>query len=687
MFEVADSVWIILCMCLVMFMQVGFTCLEAGLTRSKNNINVAQKGFAGFAIAMFLFAAVGFSTMFGSSVGGWYGSSDHVFSIDADDSMLFLYQAMFLAVACALISGAVAERMTLKVYLLVVLIMSLVVYPVIGHWAWGTGGWLQDAGFYDMAGGSVVHSLGGAAALAAVLMVGPRHGRFETQDDGKVISVPVKESNLPLAIIGGLLLWIGWFGFTGGAHMGFTETTPHVLLVTLVAGAVGGTVVILLDTFGYHKGGGARFVSGALAGLVSIAACADIIQLPVAIMIAALAAVLMLCVQELMEHFAVDDAVGVVSVHLLPGVLGTLLVGVVSDEYSFEIQVQGVLAIVGTSFVVFYVFLYLLNRFIMPVRVSVDDEMRGMNISEHGERDEYNDLLVMMSNQAAAGNFGMRAQEESGTNAGEIALSYNMVLDQLESSFRQMMLQKRAMEQLYLEASNAQKRKSKFLSNMTHELRTPLNDILGMSELVRNTELDPTQESYMQAISSSGEMLLKLIENVLDMSKVDSGKMMLEEIPVEMKLVLENVISVVYPLYTAKNIDVTLEVNWEGRSQGVGDELRIQQVLFNLLSNAIKFTPDGSIHVSASVENEGDNVLLYTIRVKDDGIGIAEGKQADIFSSFVQSDVSTAREYGGNGLGLSICKELAELMGGDVTYESEPGKGSEFTFTCRLSKS
>jgi signal transduction histidine kinase len=319
--------------------------------------------------------------------------------------------------------------------------------------------------------------------------------------------------------------------------------------------------------------------------------------------------------------------------------------------------------------------------------VSVDDEMRGMNISEHGERDEYNDLLVMMSNQAAAGNFGMRAQEESGTNAGEIALSYNMVLDQLESSFRQMMLQKRAMEQLYLEASNAQKRKSKFLSNMTHELRTPLNDILGMSELVRNTELDPTQESYMQAISSSGEMLLKLIENVLDMSKVDSGKMMLEEIPVEMKLVLENVISVVYPLYTAKNIDVTLEVNWEGRSQGVGDELRIQQVLFNLLSNAIKFTPDGSIHVSASVENEGDNVLLYTIRVKDDGIGIAEGKQADIFSSFVQSDVSTAREYGGNGLGLSICKELAELMGGDVTYESEPGKGSEFTFTCRLSKS
>ena len=237
-----DIAWILISAGFVLLMQAGFMCLESGLTRSKNNINVAIKNIADFGISIVLFWGFGFALMFGASQGGLFGSSHFLTSFRGTGPWLasfFLFQAMFVGTATTIVSGAVAERMRFGSYLLFAAILSGLIYPLFGHWAWSGAlggsytGWLAGMGFRDFAGSSVVHSIGGWVALAAVIVIGPRTGRFPK--DGPPANI--QGSNFPLALLGTLLLWFGWIGFNGGSAMGLSDQVPGIIARTMLAGA------------------------------------------------------------------------------------------------------------------------------------------------------------------------------------------------------------------------------------------------------------------------------------------------------------------------------------------------------------------------------------------------------------------------------------------------------------------
>ena len=244
MIEGIDALWVVIASALVFLMQAGFLCLESGMTRSKNSINVAIKNFADFSLSTIVFWIFGFGFMFGTSNGGWFGTDFFVLDFGAEDpslTLFFVFQVMFCGASVTILSGIVAERMKLVAYLLVSLIVAGFLYPIAGHWSWanldgsGGSGWLAEMGFIDFAGSTVVHSVGGWAGLALVIIIGPRIGRFVKSAENTRIS----PSNLPLATLGAIFLFIGWLGFNGGSTLAMNETVPAILVNTIIAGCVG----------------------------------------------------------------------------------------------------------------------------------------------------------------------------------------------------------------------------------------------------------------------------------------------------------------------------------------------------------------------------------------------------------------------------------------------------------------
>jgi ammonium transporter len=440
--ETIDIAWLLVAAALVLFMQAGFTALESGLVRSKNSINVATKNFASFLVAASLFWLFGFGLMFGSGEGGLIGSSSFFF--DSDSTFLtafFLFQLGFIATATTLMSGAVAERMRFGGYLVLAVFVAAVTYPVFGHWAWGDGalregdggsdGWLKDLGFIDFAGSTVVHSVGGWVALAAIIILGPRIGRFGAG------AVPIRGHDLPLTTLGVFVLWVGWYGFNGGSLFALTSDVPAVIMNTTLAAAFGGlmgvTVTWLLD----RRPDVVTIMNGSLAGLVGITASAHIMSPWKAAVIGGVAALVMQGVTLILERLQIDDVVGAVPVHLGAGVWGTLAVGLLGDVDSFpeassRIEQIGIQLVgIGTCFVwafgVGYVLLSLINRRI-PFRIDREGELAGLNIAEHGASTELGDLLSDMDEHRRSGDFARPVRVEPHTEVGQIAVEYNRVL-------------------------------------------------------------------------------------------------------------------------------------------------------------------------------------------------------------------------------------------------------------------
>lgn len=271
--------WVLLAAFLVAVMQAGFTCLESGFVRAKNSINVAIKNLIDFCISSLLFTLFGYSLMFGPSHGGWIGdfSLAHYDAMDARESAFFLFELMFCGTAATIISGAVSERMRFVGYVIVTVVIAGVIYPIAGHWAWNglqfgqTTGWLAALGFMDFAGSTVVHSVGGWISLAAIVVVGPRIGRFG--EGGHRI----EGHNLPMSVLGVFLLWFGFFGFNGGSTLAFDKTVPLIVANTALAGAAGGLGGMLLDWAILRHPSVGGIVNGTVAGLVAICAGCNVI--------------------------------------------------------------------------------------------------------------------------------------------------------------------------------------------------------------------------------------------------------------------------------------------------------------------------------------------------------------------------------------------------------------------------
>jgi len=449
--SILDSTWVTICVALVFTMQAGFLCLESGMSRSKDAINVALKNMTDFSISILLFWACGFALMFGVSETGWIGTTDFFVSVDQQDSMqmtTFLFQAMFCATAATIVSGAVAGRMRFASYIIATLIISGLVYPVFGHWAWGganggPAGWLAAWGFVDFAGSTVVHSIGGWAALAAVLVIGPRLGRYPEGQPAQEIP----GSNLPLSMLGAMLLWMGWIGFNGGSTLAMNGQVAGIIGNTFLAGAAGmmTSLIVYWVIGGYPNVNQA--INGSLAGLVAVTASCHAISTPSAVLIGAIGATVMLGTCWIINRCKIDDVISAVPVHLAAGIWGTIAVALFGDLEilgsglsrweQLQVQLVGIFAAFAMTFGTTYPLLRIIQK-VYPLRVTAEEELAGLNVSEHGAATELYRLIAEMDEHRESGDFTQPVSFESYSEVGQIAEQYNRILAVINSERKQL---------------------------------------------------------------------------------------------------------------------------------------------------------------------------------------------------------------------------------------------------------
>ena len=384
-----NNTWMLVAAFLVFLMHLGFAALEAGSTQAKNTVNILFKNVCVLAIGLLTYGLIGFNLMypgevFAGGVVGWsgLGLGTDEWGVSADYASGhytywtdFLFQAMFAATAATIVSGAVAERVRLLSFLLFSTVYVALVYPLVGYWHWG-GGWLAAAGFHDFAGSTIVHSVGGWAALLAAWWIGPRIGAFEGEG--------FRGHSAPLAAIGVLLLWFGWYGFNGGSVLSADPAAVSFVVVTTTLAAATGVLVAAMGSWWLSgRPDLSLALNGALAGLVAVTAGADVLSPLASVGVGAVGGALLLGSTELMARLRIDDPVGAVPVHLVCGIWGTLAVGIFVPEVSLGVQVLGVVSIAAFCLLTTASALMVLDR-TFGMRVEAHEEAGGLDVHEHG---------------------------------------------------------------------------------------------------------------------------------------------------------------------------------------------------------------------------------------------------------------------------------------------------------------
>lgn len=395
----ANNIWMMLATALVFIMHLGFAGVEAGFGQSKNTVNILFKNTITPIIGLTTYCFVGFNLMYPGEfniISGVFGFSGFGIGFDPaiDGASIdyanggytywtdFLFQGMFAATAATIVSGAIAERVKLSSYMIFTLIFVGLVYPFVGSWKWG-GGWLNEMNFYDFAGSTLVHSVGGWGALAGIIVIGSRLGKY---DDGKVIDKP--GSSVPLAVIGVFLLWLGWFGFNGGSVLSADpDKVSYVLVTTCLSACTGGLFGFLASYIKFKRMDLGMLLNGILAGLVGITAGADTVSINSALIIGAVAGLLVVLSSLGLDKLKLDDVVGAVSVHLTCGIWGTLAVGIFSTnaDHTFMTQLIGVLSYAAVAFPLAFLIFFVLKKTV-GLRVSKEHEVEGLDSHEHGIR-------------------------------------------------------------------------------------------------------------------------------------------------------------------------------------------------------------------------------------------------------------------------------------------------------------
>jgi Amt family ammonium transporter len=411
-----DTVWVMLTAFLVFFMNLGFALVESGLTRSKNTVNILAKNFIVFAIASLSFYAIGWGLMFGDG-NALFGTEGLFLVSGADNSPAmgdayagvysalnwtgvplwakFFFQLVFAGTAATIVSGAVAERIKFHAFIIFSFVMVGIIYPTTGHWIWG-GGWLAKLGMFDFAGSTVVHSVGGWAALTGALILGPRLGKYTR--DGRINPIP--GHNLSTATAGGLILWFGWFGFNPGSTMAASfADIARIAVTTNIAASAAAFTATLAAWLMIGKPDLTMIINGALAGLVAITAPCAFVSVGSALIIGAIAGVLVVAAVLFFDRVTVDDPVGAISVHLVNGIFGTLCVGLFAQDLVPKTTGDGLFfgggagllwaQLVGVATVGIFVFaisaiVWLILKAIVGIRVSEEEETEGLDLGEHG---------------------------------------------------------------------------------------------------------------------------------------------------------------------------------------------------------------------------------------------------------------------------------------------------------------
>jgi len=397
----ADYVWTLVAAALVFFMQAGFAMVEAGFTRAKNAINIMMKNLVDFSMGSLAFWAIGFGLMFGASSTGWFGTSGFFlsdFSPKGDPWVLafWMFQVVFAATAATIVSGGMAERTKFSGYIIYSVFISAFIYPIFGSWAWGGlyhgGGWLENLGFIDFAGSTVVHSVGGWAALAGAIVLGPRKDKYTA--NGQPRAIP--GHNMPLAALGVFILWFGWFGFNPGSTTAASKDIAMIFVNTNLAAAAGAVMAMFTSWVKLGKPEISMSLNGALAGLVAITSPCATVSPTSSVIIGAIAGVLVVFSVLFFERIRVDDPVGAISVHGVNGAWGTLAAGIFNmggtSAKIIGVQLLGIAACFVWTFVNAFILFKVIDK-VVGLRVTEEEEAEGLDYAEHGGN-AYPDFLV-----------------------------------------------------------------------------------------------------------------------------------------------------------------------------------------------------------------------------------------------------------------------------------------------------
>ncbi len=387
-----NNLWLLVATVLVFIMHLGFASLEAGFVQKKNTVNILFKNVMIISIGLISYYAIGFNLMYpGMNEGGFFGFSGFGLTVPDGEAIAyaegaytyytdFIFQAMFAATCCTIVSGAVAERINLTAFLIFCVFFVTISYPITGMWKWG-GGWLDAMGFYDFAGSTIVHAVGGFGALAAIILLGARNGKY-TKNGIK----PIPGHNMPLAAMGVFLLWFGWFGFNGGSVLSADASSVSLVFVTTSLAAAAGAIGAYFSSYAMFKSHDLSMVlNGILGGLVGITAGADLMSPGESIIIGLIAGAIIPLSVVFFDRLKLDDPVGATSVHLVCGIWGTLAVGIFGSKAGLSqigIQLVGIAAIGAFTFIFAFAIMYVL-KLTIGIRVSPEEELKGLDLSEH----------------------------------------------------------------------------------------------------------------------------------------------------------------------------------------------------------------------------------------------------------------------------------------------------------------
>ncbi len=416
-YSAVDTTWVLLGAILVFFMQPGFAMVETGLTRAKNAGNIVMKNFMDFSLGTIVFWFLGFGLMFGEDIGGIIGTPDlFVMNYDTGDAgypplVYLFFQTVFCATSATIVSGAMAERTKFSAYCIYSVAISLLVYPISGHWIWG-GGWLAEMGFHDFAGSTCVHMVGGVCALVGASILGPRIGKYNKDGSANAI----QGHSITLACLGMFILWMGWFGFNGGSTVSMTGddtilSVGSIMVTTNMAAATGAVAAMLLTWVKYGKPDVSMTLNGGLAGLVAITAGTDVVSVPGAFAIGLIAGlVIVYAIEFIDQKLKIDDPVGAIAAHGVCGALGTILTGVFAVEdgllYTGNpdflfIQILGVVVVAIYVFIAMNIVFRLIKATI-GLRVTPEEEINGLDFEEHGLVSAYADFMMAPDTTTAA---------------------------------------------------------------------------------------------------------------------------------------------------------------------------------------------------------------------------------------------------------------------------------------------
>jgi Amt family ammonium transporter len=682
-----ETILLTFAVALVLVMQAGFLALESGLTRSKNNTNVALKNLIDLSITTSFFWIFGFALAFKTPLLNLdYNLFDEGFFFTTSSSkeyLFFIFQALFCATCSTIISGAVAERLRFKAYPIMVIVTSVFVYPVIANSIWsgkfidGSIGWLYAKGFYDFAGSTVVHSTGGWMALGILIILGPRLGRFDK--NGKLKVIP--GSNLPLSALGCIALWFGWLGFNGGSVFSDIDSLGIVIMNTVVSGSFATTTAYITTFFLKDKTPHFEFyIFSALAGLVGVTASCNVVSPLSAAIIGVISSIVSTFVQRVLINFKLDDVTGAVAVHLAAGVWGTLAVAIfgnlelidngLSRLELLNVQFIGICATALWAFPISIILGLTLKKFNL-LRVSKEDEIRGLNLSEHNEESEFNELLsFMLDPNLTFEKSNFNTEEEAYSEMNVIAIAFNRVLERLN-------IKEKELEQVNNSLQKSNKELKTYDHTVAHDLKNPVGVIRNYCDILLEKENDDLKKAYLNKIKKACNTSLEIIEGLLELAQEDTSD--LTEI-VNLKIVMDEILKDFDDLI--KNHDAIIECNFESNYINA-NKLAIKQIFANIISNALKYGPNDkqpSIRISSHKFKD-----TTRIEFEDNGIGIKAEHYEKVFDKLARvNEESTSAE--GHGIGLATVKNLVEKYQGTIEVSSIEKVGSIFTIYFPLVK-